>query len=65
MYTNSVASLARGLRQKEFSSVELSRCFLDRIAAFNKLYNAYITVDEQSTMGAAEAADARLIGGTA
>jgi aspartyl-tRNA(Asn)/glutamyl-tRNA(Gln) amidotransferase subunit A len=60
MHTKSVASLAQGLRQKEFSSTELTRCFLQRIAAHNSLLNAFITVDEEGALAAAKLADDRI-----
>ena len=65
MYTKSVASLAQGLQQKEFSSTELTRCFLQRIAAHNGLLNAYITVDEEGALAAATIADDRIARGDA
>lgn len=43
MHELSVSQLAKGLRKGEFSSVELTKCFLDRIEKHNDL-NAFITV---------------------
>ena len=63
MHTKSVAQLAQGLRDKQFSSVELTRCFLDRIAALDGEYNSFISVDESAALAAAAAADARLASG--
>jgi aspartyl-tRNA(Asn)/glutamyl-tRNA(Gln) amidotransferase subunit A len=65
MYKQSVAQLIQGLREKQFSSVELTRCFLDRIATLDEHYNSFISVDEDAALAAAEAADARLAGGNA
>jgi aspartyl-tRNA(Asn)/glutamyl-tRNA(Gln) amidotransferase subunit A len=65
MHTKSVASLIQGLQQKQFSSVELTRCFLDRIAAHDKQLNAYITVDAEGAIAAAELADTRIARGEA
>ena len=60
MHDESVARLSRGLREGRFSSVELTRTFLDRIAALDGQYNSFITVDETAALAAAEAADRRL-----
>ena len=65
MHKKSVAQLIKGLQQKQFSSVELTRCFLDRIAALDSQYNSFITVDEASALAAAESADQRLASGNA
>ena len=63
MHEYSVARLARGLREKQFSSVELARCFLQRIAEQDRHYNSFISVDESATLAAAAAADERLARG--
>jgi aspartyl-tRNA(Asn)/glutamyl-tRNA(Gln) amidotransferase subunit A len=60
MHNLSVAQLLGGLRAKRFSSVEVTRCFLRRIAELDGLYNSFITVDEEAALAAAAAADARL-----
>ena len=65
MHKKSVAQLIKGLQQKQFSSVELTRCFLDRIATLDSQYNSFITVDEASALAAAESADQRLASGNA
>ena len=65
MHTKSVASLVRGLQQKEFSSEELTRSFLDRISAHNDALNAYITVDPEAAIASARLADERLSKGSA
>jgi aspartyl-tRNA(Asn)/glutamyl-tRNA(Gln) amidotransferase subunit A len=52
-----------GLRQRQFSSVEVTRAFLDRIAALDPQYNSFISVDESGALAAAEAADRRLAAG--
>ncbi len=64
MHNKSVAELITGLRDRAFSSEELTRCFLDRIARLDSAYNSFISVDESSAMAAARAADQRLAGGT-
>ncbi|MES9938802.1 MAG: amidase, partial [Sedimenticola sp.] len=63
MYSKSIAQMSAGLRAGEFSSVELTRAYLDRIKAHNGELNAYITVSEETALAAAEAADARLQAG--
>ena len=65
MHDKTIAQLAAGLRDKQFSSVELSRCFLDRIARLDTAYNSFITVDEGATLAAARAADERIAAGEA
>ena len=65
MYSQTVARISRGLKDREFSSVELTRCFLDRIATLDHHFNAFITVDEDSALAAAAAADERLSSGNA
>jgi aspartyl-tRNA(Asn)/glutamyl-tRNA(Gln) amidotransferase subunit A len=65
MHRKSLAELAAGLRAKEFSSVELTQRFLERIAGANGKLNAFITVDEAKSLAQAKAADARLARGEA
>ena len=60
MHTKSVAQLIEGLREREFSSAELTRGYLDRIAALDKQYNSFISVDESAAMAAAAAVTGRL-----
>ncbi|MCB1675076.1 MAG: Asp-tRNA(Asn)/Glu-tRNA(Gln) amidotransferase subunit GatA [Halioglobus sp.] len=65
MHDKTVAELARGLRDRQFTSVELTRSFLDRIAAMDARYNSFITVDEAAALADAHAADQRLAAGDA
>jgi aspartyl-tRNA(Asn)/glutamyl-tRNA(Gln) amidotransferase subunit A len=65
MNTQSVAHLIRGLRDKEFSSVELTQALLDRIRRLDPQLNSFITVDDQAALADARAADARLAAGQA
>ena len=60
MHSRSIAELSRALRAGEFSSVELTRHFLERIARLNPALNAFITVTEEHALAAARAADERL-----
>ncbi|POZ50786.1 Asp-tRNA(Asn)/Glu-tRNA(Gln) amidotransferase subunit GatA [Methylovulum psychrotolerans] len=64
MHTQSISQLAQSLRSGAFSSVELTRHYLQRIQAHQAL-NAYITVTEAQALEAAAVADQRLADGTA
>jgi aspartyl-tRNA(Asn)/glutamyl-tRNA(Gln) amidotransferase subunit A len=64
MHNKSIAELAKSLRSGEFSSVELTQVFLDRIKQHSSL-NAYITVTEELALQDAKLADARLAKGDA
>ncbi len=57
MIEKSLKQLAAGLAAKEFSSVELTQVFLDRIEVLNPRLNAFITVDRAGALAQAEAAD--------
>ncbi|MBN2701483.1 MAG: Asp-tRNA(Asn)/Glu-tRNA(Gln) amidotransferase subunit GatA [Methylothermaceae bacterium] len=63
MHNKSLVELAAGLRAREYSSRELIRHFLDRIARHNDTLNAFITVTEDFAEEAAAAADAVLARG--
>jgi Asp-tRNA(Asn)/Glu-tRNA(Gln) amidotransferase A subunit family amidase len=65
MHQLTIAELIRGLRRKDFSSTELTRHYLDRIARLDKTYNSYITVTEELALQQAAAADQRLAAGDA
>jgi len=59
----SLTELAEGLRARHFSSVELTRHFLDRIERLNPTLNAFITVTAEVALAAAEQADRQLAAG--
>ena len=60
----SVARLADGLARGDFSSVELTQHYLDRIAALDPQLNSFITVCSEQALAQAAAADAcRAAGG--
>ncbi|HGG58639.1 MAG TPA: Asp-tRNA(Asn)/Glu-tRNA(Gln) amidotransferase subunit GatA [Gammaproteobacteria bacterium] len=59
MHRKSLAELARGLAGGEFSSVELTTHFLDRIERFDERLNAFITVTGEQALAAARRADER------
>jgi aspartyl-tRNA(Asn)/glutamyl-tRNA(Gln) amidotransferase subunit A len=64
MHTKTLLDLVRGLRSREFSSLELTQSFLNRIRQHQHL-NAYITVTEEDALLNAKAADVRLAEGKA
>jgi aspartyl-tRNA(Asn)/glutamyl-tRNA(Gln) amidotransferase subunit A len=61
----SVTELSAALAGKRFSSVELTRAYLERIGRLNGELNAYITVEEQGSLAAARRADERIARGEA
>ncbi len=65
MFQKSIPELARGLREGEFSSEELTRGFLDRIGRFDEKLNCVITLTDSAALEAARVADARLKNGDA
>ncbi len=60
-----VAEIARGLRAREYSSVEITRHFLERIDRANKSLNAFVTVTPEQAMEDAGRADQRIARGDA
>ncbi|MDO3382840.1 Asp-tRNA(Asn)/Glu-tRNA(Gln) amidotransferase subunit GatA [Gilvimarinus algae] len=65
MHTKTIAQLVSGLRSKAFSSVELTRHYLDRINSLDSKYNSFVTVTDDIALAQAEAADQRLAAGDA
>jgi aspartyl-tRNA(Asn)/glutamyl-tRNA(Gln) amidotransferase subunit A len=65
MHTLSLRQLADGLRKKQFSSQELTKHFLDRIAALDPKLNSFITVTPEIALEQAKAADRSLAAGNA
>ncbi len=57
MIDQSIASLAKKLRDKDISSVELTQDYLARIKQLDGQLNSYITVTEEVALAQAEAAD--------
>jgi aspartyl-tRNA(Asn)/glutamyl-tRNA(Gln) amidotransferase subunit A len=60
MHSLTVAEVQKGLREKKFSSVELTENLFKRIKAINPNLNAYITVTEEDALKQAKDADAKL-----
>ncbi len=65
MHDKTLTELAAGLRAGDFSSEELTRTCLERIAEHDGTLNSFITVDEEHALAQARAADARLRQGEA
>jgi aspartyl-tRNA(Asn)/glutamyl-tRNA(Gln) amidotransferase subunit A len=61
----SIAGLSRQLAERKLSSVELTRSALDAIARQNPALNAFVTVDADGALTAAQTADAALAKGGA
>ena len=64
MHNLTLTELAAGLRSKDFSSVELTQAYLERIQRHTKL-NAFVTVSAELALDQARAADQRLANGDA
>jgi len=65
MHNKTLSELSTALKAGEFSSTELTRHYLDRIADLDPQINAFVTVTEQPAMAAAASADERIAAGTA
>ena len=63
MHNATLSELRAALDAGKISSVELTRLFLDRIAAANPDLNAFITVDAGKSLAQAKSADARIARG--
>lgn len=65
MHQLTIAEIIRGLREKQFSSVEITSHLLERIQQLDSQYNSFITVTGKQALREAAAADARLAEGNA
>ena len=65
LHDKTIAEIIAGLNAGEFTSVEITQHFLDRIKQLDGSYNSYITVNEASALAQAEAADKRRSEGNA
>jgi aspartyl-tRNA(Asn)/glutamyl-tRNA(Gln) amidotransferase subunit A len=63
MHQMTLAEIARGLAEKTFSSEELTRTLLARIAQLDPQINSFITLTEDLAITQAQAADARRAAG--
>ena len=63
MLNAGLGELRAALAARKLSSVELTRLFLQRIGGLNGTLNAFITVDEETSLAQARAADATLAQG--
>ncbi len=63
MHRKSISELAAGLRAGEFTSVDLTRHFLERIKKFDGQLNSYISLCEEQALEKARQADARISAG--
>ena len=59
MHNKTITELAKGLRSKEFSSVELTQAYLERIKKHTDL-NCYITLTEEQALKNAQHVDKQL-----
>ncbi|MGW8313016.1 MAG: Asp-tRNA(Asn)/Glu-tRNA(Gln) amidotransferase subunit GatA [Desulfuromonadales bacterium] len=65
IYDLTLAELRAGLDKREFSAVELTQAYLDRIVQTNPKLNTFITICNDTAMAEAEAADRQLAAGDA
>ncbi|EPM75692.1 aspartyl/glutamyl-tRNA amidotransferase subunit A, partial [Pseudomonas syringae pv. actinidiae ICMP 18886] len=63
MHQMTLAEIARGLAEKKFSSEELTRVLLSRIAQLDPQLNSFISLTEDVAITQAQAADARRAAG--
>jgi aspartyl-tRNA(Asn)/glutamyl-tRNA(Gln) amidotransferase subunit A len=65
MHDKTVVELSAALGRGDFSSEELTRACLERVAALDGRLNSFITVTQEQALAAARAADARIGAGEA
>jgi len=64
-HNKTIAQLSAGLAAGDFSSVELTTHFLDRIKQFDGQLNSFITLTEEQALVQARSADERIAAGSA
>lgn len=65
MHNKTLAELRASLDRREFSSLELTRHFLERIRQYDTTLNSFITVTEERALAQAQAADQLIAAGRA
>ncbi|MDH5395781.1 MAG: amidase family protein, partial [Gammaproteobacteria bacterium] len=65
MHSKTIAELAEGLKNGDFSSEELTKNYLQRIKQFDPELNSFITVSEDHALNQARAADKLIAAGNA
>ena len=60
MFNKTIAELSKGLRNKEYSSEELTKVYLDRIKKVDPKLNSFITITEEQALINAKQADLNL-----
>src|SRR5690606_34709803 len=65
MHTNAAAEISQDLQAGTYSSVEVTRAFLQRIKQIDTSLNSFITVSEEQALAQAHAADERRAAGQA
>ena len=65
MHNKTIAELINGLEAGEFSSVELTQSYLDRISSLDQQLNSFITVTAERALEQARQADAQRAAGQA
>ena len=65
MHTKTLTELAKGLQVGEFSSVELTQHYINRIKSLDGELNSYITLSETQALTQAEQADSLIAAGKA
>ena len=65
MFNKTVKELSSGLANGEFSSVEITQKYLDRIKKYDSKINSFISVTEESALQEAKAADLLIAEGKA
>ncbi|MDM8548143.1 Asp-tRNA(Asn)/Glu-tRNA(Gln) amidotransferase subunit GatA [Candidatus Venteria ishoeyi] len=63
MHNKTLVELSQSLQTGEFSSVELTRHYLQRIQQYDSALNSFITVTEDRALAQAEAADQQIAAG--
>jgi aspartyl-tRNA(Asn)/glutamyl-tRNA(Gln) amidotransferase subunit A len=65
LHTKTIAEMANDLATKQYSAVELTTHFLNRIKQYDQQLNSYITITEDAALQAAKQADIARQQGTA